>query len=120
MPAVYQLAEGLNIRGLLDVLRKNPSLYRKNFVVGENEMKTDEFIDEVEPLYEREGTNFKSKEEALFQAVLDFFEAVGDKGLLFVFITVNHGHFLVPLFSLPKPQNPKTPKPQNPFLEYYS
>lgn len=82
LPALYQLSEGVNIRNLLQIIRKSPSGFKKLFVIEQGELKCDDFLNLFEPKYSDIGSNAFMKEQELFQAFLDFVESTSYDGEL--------------------------------------
>lgn len=80
LPALNQLSDGLNLRGLLNLMRRSSDVFEKFFVIGSQDLKCDEFVDTIEGIFSESGSNAFNKEQELFQSFIDFCEYVNYDG----------------------------------------
>ena len=74
LPALAQLADGLAVRGLIDLIKKNPVGFEDLFIKRTDDITVERFMDEMEPLFSEKGSNKFLKEESTYKFFCDFIE----------------------------------------------
>ena len=75
MPSLQQLVEGLEIYGLLDVIRSQPDVLRYAFTPNKDlDWVFETLENDMSPLYSNDGSSQKSLEINSFKALTDAME----------------------------------------------
>ena len=74
LPAIQQLTDGLNIRGLLDAIKNNPIGFKACFVYSPDNLSLDRFFEEMDSKFSEKGSNKLLKEEDIFKYFCDYLE----------------------------------------------
>ena len=82
LPASHQLADGLNVRGLTDVVRgtKCRTTFENLLVHGNKIITCDIFMEILEPKFSTDGSNRFTKEKELYQQLIEYIEFVSYDG----------------------------------------
>jgi len=96
LPAIYQLADGLDVRGLLKIIRDNPSYYEEYFVDHPNNLTLNRFCEEIQPQFSDTGSNKLTNEECVFKLFSDYIESCFYNGKKIYFKATEKVNPLVP------------------------
>ena len=74
LPALAQLADGLDVRGLINLVKKNPIGFAEMFIKKDEDITVERFLEEVQPSFSEKGSNKFSTEESIFKLFCDYIE----------------------------------------------
>lgn len=84
LPALTQIAEGMDVRNLGQLLKNDSQFFSKIFMKGKNDLTFQIINDSLQPCFSPEGSNRRLKEMELFEAFLDFLENVSHQCKFFI------------------------------------
>jgi len=86
LAALTQIANGLEVRGIIDLIRKNPKGYKDLFLLSKEDLSIERFFEELNPEFSDKGSNKFPLEETTYKHFCDFVEKCfydGESFLLF-------------------------------------
>ena len=83
MPALQQLADGININGFLSQIRGNPDQFKPCFINSSKRLTFDDLMDLIEPNFSPKGTNKYQLELDVYKDFTDTLEELDQLGNIF-------------------------------------
>ena len=81
LPGLSQLAEGMNVDGLLEEIRKHPNHFQSLFVCDPSKkLSSETFLELCIGVFSEEGSNKKLQEIDIFKLFCDFVEYIYHSG----------------------------------------
>lgn len=80
IPSIQQLSEGLDVNGLIYILKKNGNQFSRFFVKKDGQLSEDSFLQLMEPLFSEPGSNKHTCEINTYKFFTDFVEDMFNNG----------------------------------------